>query len=427
MFTRIKGTQDFLDLTLCNFLINSAQKHLTTYHFTQIATPILEQLSLFQRSLGLETDVVTKEMYIVQSGNITQNITTHEQGEEIICLRPEGTASIMRAFFNNNVDTIPWKVFSYGPMFRHERPQKGRYRQFHQISIENLGAESIAHDVELITMLDRFFHEVLSLNSYALLINFLGCIDDRANFKQVLLQFLEKNSTIICATCTERKDKNIMRVFDCKNPTCQELYRSAPHIVDSLCTACNQEWETLKNLLLQLSVSFSVAPTLVRGLDYYNKTVFEFVSTELGAQNTFCGGGRYDMLAQTLGEKKPLPALGAAIGIERVVLMLENIQSRLTLPQLPPLTTIVPISAEQHALALLLADQLRAHNLCVEVLLDGESTKSMMRKANKMGSAFCLIIGSEEQASGQVTLKNMINGTETKIAHIDVVKTLLGK
>lgn len=283
MFQRIKGTHDILDMTLYNFVITKAKEHLSHYHFTEIITPILEPAELFKRSLGVATDVVSKEMYLVNTGH---------ESEEAICLRPEATASTMRAYYNNNVQEQPWKVFTWGPMFRHERPQKGRFRQFFQISLEMLNAQPISNDVQLITMLDRFFSEVLKLDSYALLLNFLGCQEDRKRHKQKLIEFLEQHNATICTTCHERKDKNTLRIFDCKNPMCQELYRQAPQVTDMLCENCAQEWQLLKNTLHQLSISYSHVPQLVRGLDYYTKTVFEFVSLELGAQSTFCGGGR---------------------------------------------------------------------------------------------------------------------------------------
>lgn len=415
MISRIKGTQDFLDLRLFNFLIDSTKKYLQSFNFIEIATTIIEPLELFKRSLGVETDVITKEMYVVQSTSET---------EDRICLRPEATASIMRAFIENGAQTTPWKVFSWGPMFRHERPQKGRYRQFHQITMEIIGSQSTAQDVYFITMLDRFFHERVSLINYALLINFLGCSEDRAAFKKILHEFLEKHTAQICENCMRRKETNIMRVFDCKVPTCQELYRSAPHIADNLCGTCSAEWEQIKTMLEQLSVTFSYAPSLVRGLDYYSKTVFEFVSTELGAQNAFCGGGRYDQLAQLIGARTDQPSIGAAIGIERILLLLEKVQNKLPITTLPSLHVIIPVFKEQQMLALLIADELHAQNIATEILLEGDSLKSMLRKANKLGAQNCIIIGEEEQKTHTVKLKNMTTGQEEQIAQAALIKKL---
>jgi histidyl-tRNA synthetase len=406
MIQRIKGTQDWLDLSLFNFFIDQATRHLTGYNFTQIRTPILEPTELFKRSLGVATDVVGKEMFIIKS----------EIHADAICLRPEATASTMRAFLENGVQELPWKVFSWGPMFRYERPQKGRYREFHQITIENIGAESVSNDAQCIKMLDRFFHEKLKLDNYALLINYLGSYEDRAEYKNILKKFLYSDAAAnICDTCKERRDTNTLRVFDCKNPICQEIYLSAPKMIDHLSAESQLEWQTLQQELEFLSVSFVVNPKLVRGLDYYNKTVFEFVSNDLGAQNTFCGGGRYDALARELGAKHNVPSIGAAMGIERVLLLLETRKDLLPLPQAPKLIVIVPMTEAQKVLALLIADELQAHDLCVDVLLDGGSMKKLMGKANKMGASYAVIIGEDEQAVHEVMLKNMVAGTEERI------------
>lgn len=414
MTQRIKGTQDFLDLSLFKFIIDQATKHLELYRFTEISTPILEPVELFKRSLGLETDVVTKEMFTVNTG---------PEGEQI-CLRPEATASTVRAFIENGVQQTPWKVFSWGPMFRHERPQKGRFRQFHQLNVEIIGCTAVAQDVHLIAMLDRLFASIITSNSHALVINYLGCYEDRATYKKTLHQFLDTVAGTICSTCKVRKEKNILRVLDCKNESCKQVYRDAPKIIDGLCAACNLEWQQLQEQLELLSVSFSVQPTLVRGLDYYNKTVFEFVSGTLGAQNTFCGGGRYDQLAAQLGSRQEVPSLGAAMGIERLMLMLEPIKDTLSLPQPPALQVIVPVSAAQQPLGLLLAQELIAHGLCTELLLEGDSLKSMMRQANKLGATHCLILGADEQAAHEVTIKHMVTGQEKRIKQTGIVAYL---
>ncbi len=416
MFSRVKGTRDLLDLRLYNFIVDQAKKHLKQYQFTQIATPVLEPVELFKRSLGLHTDVVTKEMFLIDAGE-------QEKEKDRICLRPEATASTVRAFIQAGIDKLPWKVFSVGPMFRYERPQKGRYRQFHQINLEVIGSASISQDAHLITMLDRLFTDKLKLNSYAILINFLGCPEDRKKYRQILYRFLEKNQDAICATCKERKEKNIMRIFDCKNPQCQELYQKAPFIADYLCDDCQQEWQRVKDELEILSVSYVYSPTLVRGLDYYNKTVFEFSSDDLGAQKAFCGGGRFDQLVRMLGGKVDQPAIGAAIGIDRVMLLLENRLDQLPIEQEQPLFVFIPMAPEQHATALFLADVLARHGYRIDLLLEG-SLKSMMRKANKLGAKAALIIGQQEQTDKTVTVKNMVTGADEQIAQIDLVNYL---
>jgi histidyl-tRNA synthetase len=414
MINRVKGTHDFLDLTLFNFIVNEAKKHLALYCFTEVKTPILEPLDLFKRSLGLYTDVVSKEMFLIQG-----------QPDEQICLRPEATASIVRAFIENGVQQTPWKVFTYGPMYRHERPQKGRYREFNQINMEVIGSESIAQDAHLIKMLDRFFHEILNLNNYALLINFLGCFEDRKLYRELLKDFLDSpQAELICDNCRERKERNIMRVFDCKTITCQQIYMNAPLLINNLCKPCTTEWEQLKEQLHLLSVSYVCKPTLVRGLDYYNKTVFEFTSDNLGAQSAFCGGGRYDQLVGQLSGKEDQPSIGAAIGIERVMLLLEPMRDILPLPQQPALHVILPMSKEQVPLALLLADTLQAADIYTDVLMEDESIKNKMRKANKLAATYALILGDQEQETKTVTVKNMVTGNEEKIAQIDLVNYL---
>jgi len=214
-----------------------------------------------------------------------------------------------------------------------------------------------------------------------------------------------------------------MRIFDCKNPQCQELYRNAPYIADNLCQNCTVEWHELQKQLTLLSVSYIYRPTLVRGLDYYTKTVFEFVSKNLGAQDTFCGGGRYNQLVHQLGNKEDMPAIGAAFGIERLMLLLEPLRDQLPLDQLAVLHMIIPMASAQHTTALLLADELRAHAICTDILFEG-SMKSMMRKASKSGATYALIIGETEQQNNTVMLKNMITGTEQSVAHTDVVAIL---
>lgn len=418
MFTRIKGTQDFLDLTLFNFIIDQIKKHLSIYHFTEIATPILEPTELFKRSLGMQTDVVSKEMFLIDTGG-------KEQSD--MCLRPEATASVVRAFVENHIQQTPWKVFLHGPMFRHERPQKGRYRQFHQVNMEVIGSQSMRQDAQFIKMLDRFFHETLMLNNYAVLINFLGCFEDRKAYRLLLKDFLgSADAQGICSLCVDRKEKNIMRIFDCKNAQCQTIYRKAPFIANHLCELCNKEWQQLQEQLDLLSVSYSYYPTLVRGLDYYNKTVFEFTSANLGAQNAFCGGGRYDQLVGQVGAKQDQPSIGAAIGIERLMLLIDPVRDSLPIPQPLALHVVLPLALEQQSLALLVADELQAHSLCTDVLLEGDSVKSMMRKANKMGAAYCLLLGEDEQSSHEVMVKNMVTGEEERVAQSAVVAYLKG-
>lgn len=414
MFTRVKGTQDFLDMSLFNFFIASAKKHMALYNFSEIKTPTIEYTDLFKRSLGNETDVVTKEMYTLNTE------------DESLCLRPEATASCIRAFVNGGVQTIPWKIFTWGSMFRHERPQKGRYREFHQFNMEIIGANSIAQDAQFITMLERFFAS-LKMPHYALMINFLGNETDRAYFKKVLREYLDTIHSELCSTCVVRKEKNIMRVFDCKNPICAALYKNAPVITDYLSPQSAAEFQELKNLLENLSVSFTHVPTLVRGLDYYDKTVFEFVSTDLGAQNAFCSGGRYNSLVKQIGSKIDHPSIGAAMGIERILLILDSIKESLSYNARDPLHVIVPFDATQKSLALLLADELLANALATEVLLEDDSLKSKMRQANRLGARYALLIGPDEVINKTIVVKDMLAATEETVHQKDIIATLKKK
>ena len=413
MITRVRGTEDFLDLTLHNFVLEQAKKHFASYNFSQIETPILEHTALFKRSLGATTDVVSKEMYTL----------TTESGDEL-CLRPEATAPTMRAFLEAKIDQTPWKVFSYGPMFRHERPQKGRWRQFSQINIEAIGTAAISQDAQTIAMLDRFFGETLQLEDYILKLNFLGTRDDRENYNKALHTFLENISDQLCKTCLVRKESNILRVLDCKNETCIKLYQNAPKITDNLSSESQAQWAQLQELLAQLSVSFVLDPKLVRGLDYYNKTVFEFASPLLGAQDAFCGGGRYDTLATEIGAKEDYRSIGSAIGMGRLLLLCEHISDKLMLPEKPALHMIVPMSEAQQPLALLLAYELLGKGLCTDVVLEGGSIKSMMRRANKQGAKWVLVLGEQELQDGTVALKNMVTGEQEVVKQTDVLKHL---
>src|SRR3990167_6686778 len=424
MISRVKGTQDFLNLKLYNFVIDLIKNHLKNYNFKEIQTPILEHIELFQRSVGEHTDIVNKEMF-----------TFTTKGEEILCLRPENTASIVRAFLNSQASPktmlgnqtqidVPWKVFTVGPMFRYERPQKGRYRQFHQVSIEIIGSDSVSQDAQFIKILDQLFRDKLKLSNYSLLINYLGSTDDRKNYTKIVKDFLHNNFAKICDKCKERAEKNTLRIFDCKNPECIEIYKSAPQITEHLSQESRLEWDKLKALLDILSVDYKVAPHLVRGLDYYNKTVFEFVSSELGAQNAFCAGGRYDQLAVMIGGKKDEPSIGAAIGIERLLDLVELIKDKLDIPKEKSLNVIIPLSKEQHSEVLLIADNLAKNNFKTELLLEDSSLKSLMRQANRLNAKYVILIGEEESKNKTATVKNMLDGSEEVVSQNKITDAL---
>ncbi len=414
MIHRVRGTRDILDTRLFEYAVSTIATYVKKYHFTPIMTPVLESVDLFKRSLGTETDVVSKEMFIVSSSS--------GQSDESICLRPEATASTIRAFVEEGVQQTPWKVFSWGPMFRYERPQKGRFRQFNQFNLECIGSASVAQDAQFITMLDRIFNQQFALDSYGLHINFLGTPEERKAFRGTLLTYLDGQSGL-CQTCQVRKTTNILRVFDCKQDACRAICESAPTLEQAFGQASRTEWQQLRNYLEELSVCFTVNTRLVRGLDYYNKTVFEFVSSDLGSQTAFCGGGRYDHLVSQIGGKEDQPSIGAAIGLDRLVMILEAHPEKLMLPQDPAVYVVIPLSDQQHGLALQCVDALIYAGHTVELLSDG-SVKSMMRKANKMGAASAIIIGDDEQAAGTVTVKNMQSSDVQVLKLADLPKFL---
>jgi histidyl-tRNA synthetase len=414
MIQKVKGTQDFLDMSLLSYLIAKIKAQSERYQFTEIMLPLIEHIELFKRSLGAHTDVISKEMFI---------IAPHE-GEADLCLRPEMTASTVRAFIENGIQRTPWRTFSWGPVFRYERPQKGRYRQFHQFNFEVIGAQSAYHDIELLVLLDSLFKDQLNITEYALHINFLGTPEDRQTYRVALAAFLDDLGEQLCENCRIRKDTNIMRVFDCKVPSDIALFQNAPIITDFLSPESAAEWQLVQDQLLMQNVAYSIRPTLVRGLDYYNKLVFEFVSGSLGAQNAFCGGGRYDHLVSMLGGSVDQPCIGAAIGVERLLLVLEAQKRDQQLTPKPALIAIMPLAPAQQPLALLVARNLRDAGHCVETMVDGNSLKSMLRAADKLGTKYAIIIGESEQLAHTVQLKNMMTGESESVKQIELAERL---
>lgn len=410
MIQRVKGTQDFCDLSLYNSIIERFKQYANRFLMHEIMTPLLEPFELFHRSLGSHTDVVSKEMFFIQ---------THDTEKEKICLRPEATASTMRAFIENNIQETPWKVFSHGPMFRYERPQKGRFRQFHQINIEMINTPSVIDDIQIIALLNDYFRHGLNLREYTLHINYLGCRNDRTAYTQRLITFLTDHRAQLCQTCTTRADNNPLRVFDCKQEQCQKLYKKAPILTDNLCDQCTEEWRTLRTTLNLMSISAIQNTHLVRGLDYYNKTVFEFSSSLLGAQNAFCGGGRYDSLGYEISGKNDYPSVGAAIGIERLMLLCEA-QNSIEISKKNQFSVIVPMSKDQATLALIIATMLRQQGLSIDIYTTGSSLKSMMRKAHKEGAHYAIIIGEEEQNNNMATIKNMRTSQQEAIRQTEI-------
>ncbi len=412
MIARVRGTEDILDMTLRSTLVHAIERHLVLHNFMGIEVPIIEHTQLFQHTLGQTTDIVSKEMYTFET----------ESGKSI-CLRPEATASVMRACVENAIDRFPWKVFTYGPMFRRERPQKGRQRQFTQVSLEIIGAPNIAHDAHMLSMLDALFKDVFKLTEYVLHLNFLGCHQDRLTHKEKLVDYLTSQASLFCTTCLDRTHKNPLRVFDCKNEGCKSQLTNAPRITDFLCISCTAEWRTIGQMLQLLGVNFIVNTLLVRGLDYYHKIVFEFCSTSLGSQNAFCGGGRY-LLGSAIGARHDHDSIGAGIGIERLELILEAQKSALLQAQPPRLHIIMPLSPAQDNLALIIAQSLLRKNLCVDIILEKASTTNMLKKASKLGAHAVIFLGDEEQKNNTATIKIMQNGESITVPQGEIFNIL---
>ncbi len=315
MIKALRGMKDIIeDSDKFTYFIDTASKIAKNFSFTYIETPLLEETKLFKRSVGESSDIVNKEMY--------QFI---DKGGNDVCLRPEGTAGVVRAYIEKKYDSLktPKQWFYYGPMFRYERPQKGRLREFHQFGVESFGEESVYEDVKIILMASKILDKFNI--KYTLKINSLGCNECRPKYTDNLINFLENKKDVLCEDCQRRITQNPIRTLDCKNETCQNHLKDAPKITYNLCDNCNRDFEILKNELDKLNIKYEVDTNLVRGLDYYNKTAFEFVSDEIGAQSAICGGGRYDKLVEML-DGKSVPAVGFAMGIERL-LPLVNVES----------------------------------------------------------------------------------------------------
>lgn len=380
-----------------------AQDTAQTYGFKEIRFPTFENTELFLRSVGETTDVVQKEMYSVIAK------------ESKFTLRPEGTAGTIRAVMQNGLlnEALPQKVFYITSCFRHERPQAGRLREFHQFGAEMIGSASPAADAEMISLASSFL-ERLGLKNIELNINSIGCPTCRAEYHKALKAYFASKTSELCGTCLDRLEKNPMRILDCKSPICSEIAKDAPLISNYLCDECSEHFSTLKSLLDSLNIKYKVNPKIVRGLDYYTKTVFEFITTDIGAQGTVCGGGRYDGLVEQLGGPKT-PALGFAAGLERLILTMEK-QNCDFMEQQHSDLYIVPMGEKALQKAVLLANALRNEGYTAEYDLMNRSLKAQMKYANKINAAYTMVIGDNEIESGKAKLKNMSTGEETEIA-----------
>ncbi len=392
----IRGMNDILPAAapLWQHFEQIVRDWLAGYGYREIRMPIVEQTGLFSRAIGAVTDIVEKEMY---------TFTDHLNGESLT-LRPEGTASCVRAVLEHNLlFGSPQRLFYTGPMFRHERPQKGRYRQFHQVGIESLGYAGPDMDAEHILMTARLWKQ-LGLNGIELQLNTLGTSEDRARHRARLIHYLQAHQEQLDDDAKRRLHTNPLRILDSKNPALQAIIAAAPKLLDDLDEVSLKHFEALQMLLRAAGVSYSINPRLVRGLDYYNFTVFEWVTDQLGSQGTVCAGGRYDSLVEQLGGK-PAAACGFAMGVERLLALME---AQGIAPPLPvPDVYVVHVGEQADAVALQVAEQLRDAGLSVVLHCGGGSFKSQMKKADASGARFAVILGEDEVKAGVVSLKSL--------------------
>jgi histidyl-tRNA synthetase len=395
----LKGFKDILpgEVELWQYLEKVARDIFARFQFAEIRLPILEETALFARSIGEATDIVEKEMYTFVDKKIT--------------MRPEATASLLRAYIEHglNVQKPVQRLFTIGPMFRHERPQKGRLRQFHQIDLEVLGSESPSVDAELMAMGAMLLSE-LGIN-VSLEINSLGCPKCRPGYRQKLIDYIEQRHDHLCSDCRRRAHVNPLRVLDCKVPTCREQILDAPSIQDHLCEDCATHFAAVQKGLEKLNVTFKLNKFMVRGLDYYCRTTFEFITGDLGAQAAVGAGGRYDGLIETLGGPKNTPGIGFAMGMERLVLLLQQKDAQPVTPQVADLF-IAGLGEDGGRLGFALAHSLRRAKYKVAIDYEGRSLKSQLKQANKSGARYALLIGESELASGKGLLKNMAAGDD---------------
>lgn len=402
---RPNGTEDILpkDVHKWHTVEKIARETAESFGFSEIRIPTFENTELFMRSVGETTDVVQKEMYTVTAK------------ETKFTLRPEGTAGTIRAMLQNGLlnEALPQRVYYILSCFRHERPQAGRLREFHQFGLEMAGSPAPSADAEVISLAKSILDR-LGLKNIELYINSIGCPTCRAKYHEALRNYFEARKDELCDTCHERLEKNPMRILDCKSPICQEIAKDAPVILDYLCEECSDHFEKLKKYLTGLNIDFKVNPKIVRGLDYYTKTVFEFVTTEIGAQGTVCGGGRYDGLIEQLGGQK-VSALGFAMGIERLLIVMDKQNSEFLTPRVCDVyfATMGDKALEK---AMKISHELREFGYHAEFDLMGRSIKAQMKYANKIGSAFTVVIGDNELENGSVKVKEMETGNEVEIA-----------
>ncbi len=410
-----RGTQDILPQDSGNwqYFEQVAREVSEIFGFSEIRTPIFEHTELFSRSVGDTTDVVQKEMY-----------TFTDKGDRSITLRPEMTAGVVRSIIERGLlgGALPLKVYYNAvPCFRYEKPQAGRLRQFHQFGAEVFGASDATADAQLIMFADSLLSR-LGIDGLSLEINSIGCPNCRPTYHEKLKEYFESKKDELCTTCGDRLDKNPMRILDCKNDSCKKIAESAPVIIDFLCDECSGHFEKLKSLLNVCDVEFSVNAKIVRGLDYYTKTVFEFVSNDIGSQGTVCGGGRYDGLVKELGGQA-MPGLGFAMGVERLMLVMQA--KNLAFPESRICDIyIAPMGEAATEKSAVLATKIRSEGFWCETDLMGRSLKAQMKYADKIGAKYVVVLGDNEISTGVIEMKDMQSGETQKINLDEIVDKL---
>ena len=406
----LRGTQDILpnDIYKWSYMENIIRDLCALYGYGEIRTPIFEETKLFLRGIGDTTDVVTKEMY-----------TFEDRGGRSITLRPENTASAVRAFLEHKLygDQGVHKLFYIGSMFRYDRPQAGRYREFHQFGVEILGASSPLADVEVIVLAYRLFQK-LGLQNLELRINSIGDKNCRNAYKKELISYYESQKDMLCEDCKQRLYKNPLRLLDCKEDNCKLLAKNAPVITNYLCEECHNKFEKVKSGLTALHISYVVDPGLVRGLDYYTNTAFEIQYPPLGAQSAICGGGRYDKLVEEMGGPD-VPGIGFAVGLERLLLALEG---QNLIPNCPQKSSvyIVALGEKAEIEGLKIQGELREKGVMTYMDLQEKSLKGQMKQAGKVQSIYAVIIGENEIEQGKATVKHMQTGEQSEISFSQV-------
>lgn len=402
---KIKGTEDVLpkDSYRWQFVEDVMRKESAAYGFKEIRTPVFEHTELFARGVGQTTDVVQKEMY-----------TFDTKGGESVTLRPEGTAGAARAVLEHGLvnDSLPIKASYFVSCYRYEKPQAGRLREFHQFGLECYGTQSPVADAELICAAQSIFDR-LGIKQLRLEINSIGCPTCRAEYHKALKEYFYGYKDELCETCNSRLEKNPMRILDCKSPVCSKIAQGAPKITDYLCDECKEHFASVQKYLDAAGVEYTVNPTIVRGLDYYTKTVFEFVTDFIGAQGTVCGGGRYDGLIEELVGKH-LPSLGFAMGIERLLMLMDK--QGIEIPKPSTCDLYVAVMGESASLkSFEIIKAVRSCGLIAETDVVGRGLRAQMKYADKIGAKFSMVLGDNEIEQGKAVIKNMSSGEQTEI------------